>query len=119
MPLQLRRLNRSSFRGTGLNLLGPGRRAGAAAYQRVRISVRLVARHRGVIVIISIFLLKLVIARTSLEVYRLTCRSIDVVPRITWFQCLMWPRGLPGYTIDRRSPSNHIALTSSRLIQQN
>src|SRR5438093_10400260 len=118
MLLQLRRPNRSPLRATGSNLLGPGRRAGTLAYQRMRVGVGGIARHRSIIVIISTFLLKFVIARTSLEVYRLTRRSIDVLPGITWFQCLMWPRGLPGYTIDRRSPSNHIALTFSGLFRQ-
>jgi hypothetical protein len=72
----------------------------------MRVSVRLVARHRGIVIIISTFLLKFVVARTSLEVYRLPGRSIDVVPGITWFQNLMRSRSLPSRAVDGRSPDN-------------
>src|SRR5437867_10930139 len=76
MLLQLRRPNRSPLRATGSNLLGPGRRAGTLAYQRMRVGVGGIARQRRVIVIIWTSPLRFVISLTRLEVDCLACLNI-------------------------------------------
>ena len=87
------------------------------SYQRMRIGVRHVSRHRRVIKVVPPLNEKMIRPYTRDEIDMLAPRKMDVIPRITWLQGLMRPCLCSGHGVNWCIAANQIATAPARLVQ--